>query len=234
MQKIFIVIPTYNEKANLEKLLSQIFSLAIDGVNVLIVDDNSPDGTGELAKKLRRVYSNLSVLSRAEKQGLGLAYVAGFKIALASGADYIFEMDADLSHQPSYLPEFLKAINNADLILGSRYLKGGGVSNWGILRRLISRFGNIYARFVLDLPYNDLTGGFKCFRRLVLEKINLDQLSSVGYNFQIEITYLAHQAGFRIKEIPIIFVERASGQSKFNFKIIFESFWKVLILRLKK
>ena len=234
MQKIFIVIPTYNEKANLEKLLSQIFSLAIDGVNVLIVDDNSPDGTGELAKKLRRVYSNLSVLSRAEKQGLGLAYVAGFKIALASGADYIFEMDADLSHQPSYLPEFLKAINNADLILGSRYLKGGGVSIWGILRRLISRFGNIYARFVLDLPYHDLTGGFKCFRRLVLEKINLDQLSSVGYNFQIEITYLAHQAGFRIKEIPIIFVERASGQSKFNFKIIFESFWKVLILRLKK
>ena len=233
MTKIIVVIPTYNEKNNILRLLNQIFALKVDGLNILIVDDNSPDGTGRLVEELKRNNIYLDILHRESKQGLGKAYVAGFKEALSKGADYIFEMDADFSHDPKYIPEFLKTIKNYDLVLGSRYIKGGGVSNWNLTRRLISRFGNIYARLILGLPFHDLTGGFKCYRRQVLEKINLDDLSSVGYNFQIESTYKVYQAGFRIAEIPIIFTERAEGVSKFNFKIMLESFWKVLQLKFK-
>lgn len=234
MAKIYLVIPTYNEKANIVKLLGQIFALEIEGLNVLVVDDNSPDGTGQLVEKLKQDNLRLNILHRQEKSGLGPAYVAGFKEVLKWGGDYIFEMDADFSHDPKYIPEFLEAIQEADLVLGSRYIKGGGVKNWNLTRRLISRFGNIYARTVLGLPHHDLTGGFKCYCRQVLESIGLADLSSVGYNFQIETTYKAYKAGFKIKEIPIVFTERTRGKSKFDFKIIIESFWKVLLLRFKK
>ncbi|OHA13498.1 MAG: dolichyl-phosphate beta-D-mannosyltransferase [Candidatus Tagabacteria bacterium RIFCSPLOWO2_01_FULL_39_11] len=234
MVKICLVIPTYNERQNIEKLLALILALKIEGLSVLVVDDNSPDGTGQLAAKISQTNSRVKILSQAQKGGLGPAYRAGFRAALAAGADYVFEMDADLSHDPKYIPEFLKAISQADLVLGSRYVAGGGVSNWNFSRRLISRFGNVYARLVLGLPFRDLTGGFKCYRRAVLEKIDLDHLSSVGYNFQIETTYRAYQQGFRIIEIPIVFSERAEGQSKFSLKIILESFWQVLLLRFRK
>ena len=233
-EKICIIIPTYNERENISVLLPQIFNLGVDNLNVLVVDDNSPDGTGSLVQDLKRNYSNLDILHRQQKAGLGRAYIAGFKEALFGGADYIFEMDADLSHNPKYIPHFLAMIKECDLVLGSRYIKGGGVSNWNFSRRLVSRFGNIYARLILSLPYHDLTGGFKCYRRKVLERIGLDDLSSVGYNFQIETTYQAYKKGFRIKEVPIVFTERAEGKSKFSLKIILESFWKVLLLRFKK
>lgn len=232
--KGLIIIPTYNEKNNINKLLESIFRLNIKDLCILVVDDNSPDGTGQLVEELKNKYPNLDIMHRQEKAGLGMAYIAGFKEALKRGADYIFEMDADLSHDPKYILDFLQAIKNNDLVLGSRYIKNGGVKNWNLFRRLISKFGNIYSSLILDLPYRDLTGGFKCYRREVLEKINLDSLSSVGYNFQIETTYKAHSAGFKIKEIPIIFTERAEGKSKFSLKIILESFWKVLVLRFKK
>ncbi len=234
MPKIFIVTPTYNERENISKLLDQIFALRIEGLNVLVVDDNSPDGTGQLIDQLRAGNSRLYALHRRQKAGLGPAYIAGFKFALEQGADLIFEMDADLSHDPKYLPDFLAAAETADLVLGSRYIAGGGVSNWNLVRRLISRGGNIYARLVLGLPYHDLTGGYKCYRRRVLEKIGLDDLSSVGYNFQIETTYKAHLAGFKIVETPIVFAERATGKSKFDFKIMRESFGKVARLRFNK
>lgn len=233
MAKTIIVIPTYNEKNSLPKLLEQIFSLNIEGLNILVVDDNSPDGTGRIVDELKKDNPQIDILHREKKQGLGKAYVAGFKEALDRGADYIFEMDADLSHDSKYIPEFLKAIQDYDLVLGSRYIKDGGVSNWNLSRRLISRFGNIYARLILGLSYYDLTGGFKCYRREVLESIGLDDLSSVGYNFQIESTYKAHNKGFKIVEIPIIFTERTEGDSKFSIKIMIESFWKVLELRFK-
>jgi len=234
MAKIYIIIPTYNEKDNILILIEQIFALGIEGLNILVVDDNSPDGTGQLVEERKKTDPRLSILHRLQKAGLGKAYLAGFTEALKRGADYIFEMDADFSHDPKYIPEFLAKIKDYDLVLGSRYVSGGGVSNWNLTRRLISRFGNSYARLVLGLPLKDLTGGFKCYRRAVLEKINLADLSSVGYNFQIETTFKAYQAGFKIAEIPIIFTERVLGKSKFNLKIILESFWQVLLLRLKK
>ncbi len=233
MEKIIIVVPTYNEKENIPILLSQIFNLKIENLNVLVVDDNSPDGTGELVEELKGEYPCLDILHRTEKSGLGRAYIAGFKEALNRQAVYIFEMDADLSHDPKYIPVFLEKIKNCDLVLGSRYIKGGGVSNWNLARRLVSRFGNIYAQLILNISYRDLTGGFKCYHRKVLENIGLDSLSSVGYNFQIETTYKAHKKGYKIEEIPIIFSERFEGKSKFNLKIILESFWKVLLIRFK-
>lgn len=234
MARTYLVIPTYNEKENITKLLLKIFSLPLEDMHVLIVDDGSPDGTGEAAEQLRATYPNLEVIHRPQKAGLGMAYVIGFKAALARGADFIFEMDADFSHDPAYVPKLLEAAKAADLVLGSRYVPGGGVSNWNWLRRLISRFGNVYARIVLGLPYCDLTGGFKCYRRAVLEKIDLDRLSSVGYNFQIETTYKAHRLGVRIVEVPIVFCERAEGQSKFDVKIVVESFWRVIRLRFER
>lgn len=233
MEKIFIIIPTYNEKENLIKLLPQIFDLKIEGLNVLVVDDNSPDGTGQLVEEMKAGNLRLDILHRQSKAGLGTAYIAGFKEALKREADYIFEMDADLSHDPKYIPDFLNAIKEADLVLGSRYIKNGGVKNWNFFRLQISKFGNIYARIILGVKIRDLTGGFKCYRRKVLETIGLDDLSSVGYNFQIETTYKTLKSNYRIKETPIIFTDRLVGQSKFNFKIILESFWKVAQLRFK-
>lgn len=231
--KVYIVIPTYNEKGNIENLLSQIFSLKLSAVDILVVDDNSPDGTGKIVEQFCQSHANLHLLSRPKKEGLGRAYIAGFKQALAAGADIIIQMDADLSHDPKYIPEFLQKIQECDLVLGSRYIKNGGIKNWSLVRRLISYFGNLYARMVLKLPYRDLTGGFKCYRAAVLEKITAQELSSLGYNFQTETTFFAHKYNYSIKEIPIIFTERQVGKSKFNIKIILEGFFQVLILRLK-
>ncbi len=232
MSKVYVVTPTYNERGNLPILVEKIFALKIPELRMVIVDDNSPDGTGALAEELARAHP-ISVLHRAGKQGLGTAYVAGFKHTLAEKPDFIIQMDADLSHDPTTIPVMLEKMQESDLVLGSRYIPGGRTENWDFFRKMVSRFGNFYARTILGLPYRDLTGGFKCFRREVLEKINLDSLSSVGYNFQIETTYRAHQSGFTIAEVPIVFRERKTGQSKFNLKIMLESFWRVLLLRFK-
>ncbi len=230
--KTIIVIPTYNERDNIEVVLKQIFDVSLSDLWVVVVDDNSPDGTGHHVEQLKSRYSKLQVIHRQGKLGLGTAYVAGFQEALRAGADYILEMDADLSHDPRYLPEILRQAQSFDLVLGSRYVSGGGVKNWNFFRRCISRFGNFYAQIILSVPIKDLTGGFKCYKRKVLEAIDLGSLSSVGYNFQIETTYKAYKQGFRIKEIPIVFAEREEGKSKFSIIIILESFWKVIILRL--
>lgn len=230
---VIVVTPTYNEKENLGALVKAVFGLEISGLKMIVVDDNSPDGTGDIAEKLSGIYP-LRVIHRSRKLGLGSAYVFAFqKILQEDRPDFIVQMDADWSHDPIVIPRFLEAIKNCDLVLGSRYIPGGKIENWDFSRKLISRFGNLYARLILGLPYQDLTGGFKCFRREVLENIDLDSLSSVGYNFQIETTYKARQKGYKIVEIPITFTERKFGSSKFNLKIILESFLKVFLLKLR-
>jgi dolichol-phosphate mannosyltransferase len=231
-EKACIIIPTYNEKDNLENIVRAVL-LQDERLSVLVVDDNSPDGTGQIADRLVAENSRIMVLHRQEKAGLGQAYIAGFRFALERGFDYIFEMDADFSHDPRYLPDFLKAIKDHDLVLGSRYIKGGGVVNWPTNRVLISKFGNIYARLFTWMPVHDATGGFKCFRRRVLEAINFDQVRSNGYAFQIEMSYRAYKKGFRIKEIPIIFKDREDGQSKMSKKIVREAIWMVPMLRVR-
>jgi dolichol-phosphate mannosyltransferase len=231
--KTVIVIPTYNEKNNLAELVRQIFSLAVPELSIIIVDDNSPDGTGAIAESIKAKIAGVEVIHRARKEGLGSAYVAGFKAALAQGADYIMEMDADFSHDFQYIPVFLREIAQADLVLGSRYVDGGAIKNWGLIRRAVSWLGNIYARAILGVPIRDLTGGFKCYRRAVLEKIDLDSLDSQGYVFQIETTYLVWKNGLEVREIPIIFTERESGKSKFNWLIFFEALVRVLLLRFR-
>jgi len=232
---VFLIIPTYNERQNLEPLVSRVFALGISGLRVLVVDDHSPDGTGDVADQLAKKFPGLTVLHRSGKAGLGTAYVAGFRKALAEGAAVVCQMDADFSHNPAALPQLIAALDNgADLSLGSRYVPGGRVVNWGVLRRGISRFGNWYARKVLRLPLRDLTGGFKAYRRGVLEQIDLGRVSSVGYNFQIETTARAVWQGSRVVEIPITFTERRTGRSKFNFSIMLEAFWKVWRLRRER
>ncbi len=230
MKSIYVVTPTYNEKDNLPLLVKKIFELKIPNLRLVVIDDNSPDGTGKIAHELARNYP-ITVIDREKKSGLGTAYIQGFREVLKDSPDYIIEMDADLSHDPQVIPQFLEAIKNCDLVLGSRYIKGGRIQNWDVLRKLISYLGNLYARIILSLPYRDLTGGFKCYRRAVLENLDLESLSSIGYNFQIETTYRAHLKGYRICEVPITFTERKTGASKFNLKIILESFIKVLLLR---
>lgn len=227
-----IVLPTYNEKDNLPKIISQIRDVLLSGHlegEIIIVDDNSPDGTSKVASVLKKKYENLPIhiINRPSKSGLGPAYIAGFREALKHNPDYIFEMDADLSHDPSYIPDFIQAMSKADLVLGSRYIKSDSILNWGILRRIISRFGNLYARMILHLPFKDLTSGYKCFSRKVLESINLSNVESIGYCFQIELTYRAWLKNFRITEIPITFTERTVGHSKFSLRIIWETFTKV-------
>lgn len=226
-----VVIPTYNEKDNIEKLVQDIFALGISGLQVLVVDDNSPDGTGAIAESLRAKYSGLDVIHRAQKQGLGPAYIEGFEHALRKGADYIIQMDADFSHDPKYIPKFLEKIRECDVVVGSRYIIGGGVRNWNMVRRVISRIGNFYARIALGVSVRDLTGGFRCYRFEVLKSIDLKNISSIGYCFQIETIYKAFQKGFSIHETPILFTERRSGRSKFSVKIMLESFWRVFALR---
>ena len=231
--KTLIIIPTYNEIDNLPPLLEEIFSYAPEA-DVLIVDDNSPDGTGKLAEDIHNENSRVEVLHRPGKQGLGTAYIAGFKYAIEHGYDVAFEMDADFSHDPHYLPDFLKAIENADLVIGSRYIAGGGTPNWSFLRRLISGGGNIFARIVLGVPVHDCTAGYRCYRRGVLESIDLDTIQSQGYAFQIELAYRVMKHGFKIMETPIIFMDRRVGKSKMSRKIVIEGFTYVLKARFSK
>lgn len=230
--KTVVVVPTYNELESIGYVVRSIFSLGIPELSMLVVDDNSPDGTGARADELALEYP-ITVMHRSEKQGLGTAYINAFRSILSSVSrpDYVIQMDADLSHNPKDIIRFLEKIKDCDVVLGSRYVYGGGTENWNILRKIISRLGCFFSRVILSLPYRDLTGGFKCYRADVLDRLNLDLLSSVGYNFQIETTYYAHKQGARICEIPIIFVERKSGISKFNVAIIVESFIKTLRLR---
>lgn len=217
-----IVLPTYNEKPNLEPLLEAIHA-QVPEVEVLVIDDNSPDGTGALADQLAAQHPWVHVVHRSGKLGLGTAYIRGFQWALERDYALIMEMDADFSHDPAHLPAILAAAQNADVVLGSRYVDGGGTENWGLWRRLLSKGGGLYARSILDVPYHDLTGGFKCFHRRVLEALPLDAIHSEGYSFQIELTWRAHLKGFRIVEVPIIFRERREGQSKISRRIVLEA-----------
>ena len=231
-ERALVVVPTYNERTNIPLLVPAIL-LQDSRLEVLVVDDNSPDGTGQLADDLAGGNSRVHVLHRPAKQGLGKAYIAGFTWALEQGYDYVFEMDADFSHDPKFLPEFLRAIETADLVVGSRYKSGVNVINWPMSRLLLSIGANQYARIVTGLPIADSTGGFKCFRRRVLESIALDRVRSNGYAFQIEMTFLAWKKGFRIAEIPIVFTDRVEGQSKMSRKIVREAIWMVWWLRLR-
>jgi dolichol-phosphate mannosyltransferase len=231
-ERPLVVVPTYNERVNLPLIIPPI--LAQDPrLEVVVVDDNSPDGTGELADQLAAADPRIHVLHRAGKSGLGKAYLAGFRWALDQGYDLIFEMDADFSHDPKFLPAFLEAARDADLVIGSRYKTGVNVINWPISRLLLSLGANEYARRVTGLPLTDSTGGFKCFRRQVLEAIDFDRVRSNGYSFQIEMSFRAWKKGFRLVEIPIVFTDRVEGQSKMNGRIVREAIWMVWWLRLK-
>ncbi len=227
-----VIIPTYNESGNIGPLLATVFAVQPD-LHVLIVDDNSPDGTGQsVAQLAASAYpGRLFLLTRPGKLGLGSAYVAGFKWALARGYQYIVQMDADFSHNPKYLPALFAAAVNHHLVLGSRYTAGGGVANWSLLRRMISRGGSLYSRLILGLPIRDLTGGFKCFRREALESIDLDAVKSNGYSFQVEMTYRTWLHGFSVHEMPIIFEERSAGRSKMSAAIFREAVFMVPRLR---
>ena len=232
MERVLVIVPTYNERENLPLIVGAVHE-HLPEADLLIVDDNSPDGTGQLADELAANDAKVTVLHRAGKLGLGTAYVAGFKHALGRDYQYVFEMDCDFSHDPKYLPVLLaRARAGADLVLGSRYVDGGGTVNWGPMRKLISRGGSLYARTVLGIGVRDLTGGFKCFRRATLEKLDLDSVSAQGYGFQIEMTYRAVKQGFRVEEVPIVFVDRRVGQSKMSKKIFLEAFTLVWKLRL--
>lgn len=228
--KTLIIVPTYNEAENIFRLLDAVHA-TVPEADILVVDDNSPDGTARMVEGRMKEDQRLSIMKRAGKLGLGSAYIAGFKHALAKGYGAVFEMDADFSHNPVYLPRFLEAIKDADLVLGSRYVEGGGVENWALSRKLISLGGSLYARLILGVPYRDLTGGFKCFRRETLAAIDLDGVHSEGYSFQIEITYRVHKKGLRIREIPIVFADRVDGKSKMSWKIFLEAVFRVWQMR---
>jgi dolichol-phosphate mannosyltransferase len=234
----WLILPTYNEAENVEAIVAAaaevLAAAAPEGFRVLVVDDGSPDGTGELADALAAEHEWMAVLHRSEKNGIGPAYLAGFRYALDHGASYVMEMDSDFSHDPADLARLLGAVEDgADLALGSRYVPGGGVSEWGLLRRFISEGGSTYARLVLGLHVHDLTGGFKCFRREVLEAIHFDGVRSQGYAFQVELTYRAVQAGFRVVEVPIVFRDRQQGTSKMSWRIAAEAMWLVPLLRFR-
>jgi dolichol-phosphate mannosyltransferase len=235
MRSAWLILPTYNEAQNIEPLVHSARAQLRGGDRILIVDDNSPDGTGQIADRLASEIESLEVLHRPGKQGLGRAYLAGFRYALERGADYVLEMDSDFSHDPADLPRLIAAAENgADLVLGSRYVDRGSVTDWGLLRKLVSRGGSWYARRLLGVPVRDLTGGFKCFRREVLEAIDLDGVHADGYGFQIELTYCAIQLGFKVVEIPIVFRDRRVGQSKMTARIALEAVWKVPALRRRR
>ncbi len=231
-QRALIIFPTYNEKENIEKIVHSVLPLDAR-IHVLIVDDNSPDGTGKIAERLSKQEEKVFVLHRQNKEGLGRAYIAGFRWALEKDFDLIFEMDADFSHGPEYIKDFFREIKDHDLVIGSRYISGVNVINWPMMRLLLSYYANVYTRIVTGLPLRDATGGFKCFRKEVLQAINLDDVRSNGYSFQIEVTMRAWKKGFRIKEIPIVFVDRIIGTSKMSKKIVREAIWMVWMLRLK-
>jgi dolichol-phosphate mannosyltransferase len=230
--RAIVCLPTYNERENLELMLRALREVLGPGDRVLVIDDNSPDGTGELADRLAGELDFVDVLHRERKEGLGRAYLAGFRRALDAGAEYVLEFDCDFSHDPADVPRLLEAASGADLALGSRYVRGGSVENWGPGRRLVSAGGSLYARIVLGVPIRDLTGGLKCFRRTVLEALDLDAIQSKGYAFQIETTFRALRLGFRVVEIPIRFADREVGRSKMSRAIVLEAVWKVPLLRL--
>jgi dolichol-phosphate mannosyltransferase len=234
-KRILVIIPTYNEKKNIEKVLNTVFGLKIENLDVLIIDDNSPDGTAEFIQQYMKSQNSLLLIQRPAKLGLGTAYITGFKYALERDYQYIFEMDADLSHDPKEIPNFLHAVKEADLVIGSRYLTGINVINWPLLRLFISVMASKYTRFITGLPIHDCTSGFKCFNQRILEAIPLEEVSSSGYSFQIEMNFKAWKRGFKIKEIPIIFYDRTEGASKMSKKIIMEAafvVWKLKILSL--
>jgi dolichol-phosphate mannosyltransferase len=233
----WLILPTYNEAENVEAVVrAALEHFASAGIEhtILVVDDGSPDGTGQIADRLADEIAEVRVLHRPGKQGLGRAYLDGFGIALENGADLVMEMDADFSHDPADLPRLIAAAGAADLVLGSRYVPGGGVANWGLIRRALSWGGCAYARVLLGVPVRDLTGGFKCFHPRVLEALDLDQVHADGYGFQIELTYRAVKAGFTVAEVPILFRERRVGQSKMTARIALEAVWKVPALRLRR
>ena len=231
-ERALVVVPTYNERVNLPLIVPQILAQDLR-LEILVVDDNSPDGTGALADQLAATEPRIHVLHRPGKAGLGKAYLAGFRWALDRGYDLIFEMDADFSHDPRFLGDFIRAINDADVVIGSRYRTGVNVINWPISRLLLSIGANEYARWITGLPLADSTGGFKCFRREVLEAIDLEKVRSNGYAFQIEMSFRAWKKGFRLMEIPIVFTDRIEGQSKMNKRIVREAIWMVWWLRLQ-
>ncbi len=227
----WLILPTYNEAENIGPFVAAVLENVPANARVLIVDDSSPDGTGEIADRMAAEHEAVGVLHRPLREGLGPAYIAGFREALAGGAELILEMDSDFSHEPAYLPSLLEAIEGADLAIGSRYVPGGGVGDWGAMRRAISRGGSTYSRLVLGVGVKDMTGGFKCFRREVLEAIDLDAIRSKGYAFQVELTYRVVQKGFRVVEVPIVFRDRRVGSSKMSRAIVAEAIWRVPLLR---
>lgn len=230
-KKTLVVIPTYNEAQNIQLICQAVFDLKIRGLSVLVVDDNSPDGTADRVRQLQKSNSNIELIVREEKLGLGSAYVRGFEFAIERKFDYILEMDADFSHDPREIPSFLLAIQEYDLVIGSRYIQGVNVINWPLSRLMLSYFANVYTRWITGMPIQDSTSGYKCFRRNVLEAINLDKITSDGYAFQIEMDFKAWKLGFKLKEIPIIFVDRFIGQSKMSKKIVREAAWVVWKLK---
>ena len=231
--KIFVVTPTFNEKKNIKELIEKI-NLANDKIDILVVDDNSPDGTHEIVNNLKNKYKNLHLLKRLEKGGLGSAYIAGMKYALNHNADLIIQMDADMSHDPASINDLIEKSKNFDVVIGSRYISGINVVNWPFHRLIISYGANLYSRIVTGLPIKDATGGYKCWKRKVLENINIDSIESQGYSFQIEMSYRAWIKKYKICEIPIIFIDRTVGQSKMNKEIMIEAFFMIPKLRLLK
>ena len=233
----WIVLPTYNEAENLEGIVRAALPRMAEAApehHILVVDDGSPDGTGQIADRLAQEHPEVEVLHRTAKEGLGRAYIAGFEYALARGADLVMEMDSDFSHDPSDIPRLIEAAGDADLVLGSRYVTGGGTRNWGLVRRLISRGGSVYTAVFLHMGVKDPTGGFKCFRREVLERLDLKGITPRGYAFQIETTWRVKQLGLRVVEIPITFVDREVGQSKMSRAVVLEAIWRVPLLRVRR
>jgi dolichol-phosphate mannosyltransferase len=230
--RVSIVIPTYNERENIARLISRLLDLGPD-VDILVIDDASPDGTAEIVGSIAQGNPRVHLVSRAGKLGLGSAYIMGFKLVLAQGAEIVIQMDADHSHDPQYIPGMIEALARGDVVIGSRYVKGVNVVNWPMSRLLLSYFANIYTMIVTGLPVHDATGGFKCFKRGVLEALDLDSVISDGYCFQIEITFRAWRKGYKIVEVPIVFVDRTAGASKMSKRIIWEAIWKVWWFRLE-
>jgi dolichol-phosphate mannosyltransferase len=235
-ERVMVVLPTYNESENLPLLVEKLFHLPIAGLRVLVIDDNSPDGTGDIAEELAKTFykGKMGVIHRKGKLGLGTAYIAGFSFALSKGTDYIVQMDSDFSHNPSYLPSFLEALKTADVVVGSRYTKDGSLDpRWGIERRLLSKWASFYSRIILGLEVKDATTGFKMFRSEVLKQLLLKDLRSTGYCFLLEIAYLCQMCGFRIVEIPIHFQERHAGASKMSLRVSFEAAWKTWLIKFR-
>ena len=230
--KTLIIIPTYNEKENIKEIINVVMKIK-PILDILVIDDSSPDGTGNIVREIIKKNSRIHLLSRAKKSGLGTAYIEGFKYALENNYDYAFEMDADFSHNPKDIPKFLEALKEYDLVIGSRYCNGVSVVNWPMSRLFLSYFANIYARIITGVPIFDLTSGFKGYKREVLEAIDFSKIKSDGYGFQIEMKFYAYRYRFKIKEIPVIFIDRRSGHSKMSKRIIWEAFWVVWMLKFK-